>query len=165
MRDVVPLRGRPPHPPMLATHPPPPSAEAPLPAAAPPRRQPAKPASLPPLDRFAGIDRASAERLKRGRYLIEARLDLHGMTQDEAYCALHRFVPGSRSRGRRCVLVITGHGRTTGGILKTMVPRWLDEPRLRQDLLAVTPAQPRDGGTAALYLLLRRASGLRPRSD
>jgi len=91
---------------------------------------------------------------------IEARLDLHGMTQDEAYSALRRFVPGSRLRGRRCILVITGHGRTSGGILKTMVPRWLNEPGLRQDLLAVTAAQPRDGGGAALYLLLRRNRAL-----
>ena len=46
----------------------------------------------PPLDAFAGLDRASAERLKRGRYPVEARLDLHGMTQAEAHRALAGFV-------------------------------------------------------------------------
>ena len=112
----------------------------------------------PPLDRFAGLDRASAERLRRGRYPIEARLDLHGMTQAEAHRALHGFVAGSRAIGRRVVLVITGHGRISGGVLKAAVPRWLNEPELRRHVLAITPAQPRDGGAGALYLLLRKAS-------
>ncbi|HEV8677802.1 MAG TPA: Smr/MutS family protein [Stellaceae bacterium] len=110
----------------------------------------------PPLSRFAGLDRASAQRLKRGRYPVEATLDLHGLTQDEAHRALSRFVAGARAAGRRCVLVVTGHGRTSGGVLKSAVPRWLDEPGLRPHLLARAPAQPKDGGTAALYLLLRR---------
>src|SRR5579864_5052108 len=48
-----------------------------------------------PLDRFAGVDRATAERVKRGRYPVAARLDLHGMTQDEAHAALHGFVAAS----------------------------------------------------------------------
>jgi DNA-nicking Smr family endonuclease len=160
MRDVAPLRG---HRPLRAA-----ALPEPRPAPAVPPTPPAEklkpprvavvrpPLPLPPLDRFAGIDRASAERLKRGRYIVEAKLDLHGLTQAEAHSALARFVSTSRARGRRCVLIITGHGRTTGGILKGAVPRWLNEPGLRHHLLAVTPAQPRDGGTAALYLLLRR---------
>src|SRR5205807_8439885 len=90
---------------------------------------------LPPLDRFAGIDRATAERLKRGRYPVEARLDLHGMTQAEAHRAMADFISRSRARGRRCLLVITGHGRMGGGILKAAVPRWLGEPDLRHHVL------------------------------
>jgi DNA-nicking Smr family endonuclease len=113
--------------------------------------------SQPPLDRFAGIDRATAERLKRGRLAIEARLDLHGLTQDEAHRAVAGFVGGSRAGGLRCVLVITGRGAVGGGILRQAVPRWLDEPGLRRHLLAIAPAQPRDGGAGALYLLLRRS--------
>ena len=120
------------------------------------RPPPARPQPLPPLDRFAGVDRATAERLKRGRYQVEARLDLHGMTQAEAHRALAGFVGRSRAAGRRCVLVITGHGRMTGGVLKSAVPRWLAEPGLRPDVLAITPAQPRAGGDGALYVLLRR---------
>ena len=117
---------------------------------------PGEPA-LPPLDRVAGIDRANAERLKRGRRPIEARLDLHGMTQAEAHAALSRFIAGSRAAGRRCVLVITGHGRISGGVLKQSVPRWLHEPSMRRQLLAIAPAQPQHGGAGALYLLLRRS--------
>jgi DNA-nicking Smr family endonuclease len=114
------------------------------------------PPTLPPLDRFAGIDRANAERLKRGRRPIEARLDLHGMIQAEAHAALSRFIVGSRAAGRRCVLVITGHGRISGGVLKQSVPRWLHEPAMRRHLLAIAPAQPQHGGAGALYVLLRR---------
>ena len=65
---------------------------------------------------------------------------------------------GRADNGRRVVLVITGHGRASGGILKAAVPRWLDEPDLRHHVLAITPAQQRDGGAGALYLLLRKAS-------
>jgi DNA-nicking Smr family endonuclease len=114
------------------------------------------PDSLPPLDRFAGIDRANAERLKCGRRAIEARLDLHGMTQAEAHAALSRFIAGSRTAARRCVLVITGHGRSSGGILKQSVPRWLHEPSMRRHVLAIAPAQRQHGGAGALYVLLRR---------
>ena len=106
-----------------------------------------------PLDRFAGIDRANAERLKRGRHPIEGRLDLHGMIQDEAHRALASFVRSARADGKRCVLVITGRS----GVLRAAVPRWLDEPEFRPHLLAIATAQPRDGGAGALYVMLRRA--------
>jgi len=108
------------------------------------------------LDRPAGYDRANAERLKRGKHEIEARIDLHGMTQDEAHRALAAFIRGARATGKRCVLVITGRGRAGGGILKSAVPRWLDEPEFRPHLLAIATAQPRDGGNGALYVMLRR---------
>jgi DNA-nicking Smr family endonuclease len=116
------------------------------------------PEPLPPLDREAGVDRATAERVRRGRYPIEATLDLHGMTQEEAHRALAGFVAASRALGRRGVIVVTGHGRTTGGVLKAAVPRWLDEPPLRRHVLMIAPARPQHGGHGALYLLLRRAS-------
>jgi DNA-nicking Smr family endonuclease len=115
--------------------------------------------SAPPpltLDRFAGIDRANAERLKRGRHEIEARLDLHDMTQAEAHRALGAFIRAARAANKRCVLVITGRGSVGAGVLKSAVPRWLDEPEFRPHLLAIATAQPRDGGSGALYVMLRR---------
>jgi DNA-nicking Smr family endonuclease len=115
-------------------------------------RQPAPPT----LDRLAGIDRATAERLKRGLRSIEASLDLHGMTQGEAHRALAEFVCASSDAGRRCLLVITGRGLDGPGILRNSVPRWLEEGQLRRRILAIAPAQPRHGGAGALYLLLRR---------
>jgi DNA-nicking Smr family endonuclease len=116
------------------------------------------PPVMPPLDRFAGIDRANAERLKRGLHRIEARLDLHGMTQAEAHGTLSDFVAASRAAGRRCVLVITGRGlgQNGPGVLKSSVPRWLEEPELRRHILAIAAAQPHHGGPGATYLLLRR---------
>lgn len=121
-------------------------------------------APVPPplmLDRFAGIDRANSERLRRGKRPIEARLDPHGLTQAEAHRALADFIRGARGAGKRCVLVITGRGsakgsNSPGGVLKAAVPRWLDEPEFRPHVLAVATAQPRDGGSGALYVMLRR---------
>jgi DNA-nicking Smr family endonuclease len=150
MQDVAPLAPRP-VPPKARSAPTRPLAR---PAAPPP------PAfhDLPPLtlDRFAGIDKASALRLKRGKLAIEARLDLHGMTQDEAHGALAGFIRTARAGGKRCVLVITGRGAVGGGVLRAAVPRWLAEPEFRPHLLAIATAQPQDGGAGALYVMLRR---------
>ena len=106
----------------------------------------------------AGLDRRSAMRLRRGQMRPEARLDLHGHTQAEAHAALVNFVLGSKGAERRCVLVITGKGSARGsdGVLRRMVPRWINQPELRAHVLAIEPAQPRDGGDGAFYLLLRR---------
>lgn len=142
-------------------------ADAPAP---PPRQQrqagaPARPA-LPPLAPGAapGVDRRTADRLRRGQLPIQARLDLHGMTQDEAHAALSDFVPEARAAGLRTVIVVTGKGRRAGegsgltarGVLWQMVPRWLNGADLRPHVLAFAHAQPRDGGDGALYVLLRR---------
>ncbi|MBT3991261.1 MAG: hypothetical protein HN731_18505 [Rhodospirillaceae bacterium] len=109
-----------------------------------------------------GLDKRSAQRLKRGQMQIEARLDLHGHRQDEAHRALNGFIAGSASAGKRCVLVITGKGlRLDGeerqiGILREMVPRWLNEEPNRGHILSFNHATQADGGTGALYVLLKR---------
>jgi DNA-nicking Smr family endonuclease len=116
--------------------------------------------SLPPLAAGApaGLDRRTARRLRRGELPIEDWLDLHGRTQEEAHAALGRFLAAAEAAGRRCVLVITGKGARGegGGVLRRMVPRWLNEPANRARVVALAPARPRDGGEGALYLLLRR---------
>jgi DNA-nicking Smr family endonuclease len=125
---------------------------------APPHRPRAK--HLPPLthDASPGLDRRTAERLRRGALAIEARLDLHGMTQEEAHRALDAFLARAAQAGKRSVLVITGKGgRSSGdGVLRAAVPRWLNEAPNRGRLLAFAPAQPQHGGAGALYLLLKR---------
>jgi DNA-nicking Smr family endonuclease len=106
-----------------------------------------------------GVDRRNAERLRRGERKIEARLDLHGMTQDEAHRALNAFLDRAEHAGWRCVLVITGKGRpgtSAAGVLRAAVPRWLNEAPNRARLLAIAAAQPKHGGAGAMYLLLRR---------
>jgi DNA-nicking Smr family endonuclease len=156
MRSVTPLRGR------LAAVTPELGSRPAAVAAEKRARQQRRP---PGLDHFSGIDRANAERLKRGVHPIEARLDLHGKTQAEAHHSLAAFIHRSSEAGRRCVLVITGRGLGPGGpgVLKSAVPRWLEEPGLRHKILAIAPAQPRDGGAGALYLLLRRHRAEPPR--
>jgi len=154
MRGVKPLG--PVKPPKTPVPPPPQREAAPKPAA--PRPAPL-PKALAPLAVGGGadIDRASFERLKRGQMEIEARLDLHGKTQDEAHRALSAFIARAQSRGTRLALVVTGKGREGKGVLRESVPRWLNEPALRARILALTNAQPRDGGSGALYVLLRKS--------
>ena len=105
-----------------------------------------------------GLDKRSARKLKRGLRKIEARLDLHGLRQEEAHRALTSFIAGSYEAGKRCVLVITGKGQVSegGGVLRTNVPRWLNQAPNRMRILSFTHATPADGGTGALYVLLKR---------
>ena len=112
-----------------------------------------------------GLDRRTAERLRKGQMQIDARLDLHGMNQGEARIALHRFIRDAYGHGKRCVLVITGKGKTgkttgdwmesSAGVLKQKTPDWLREADIRDLVLETAPAR-RHGGDGALYVLLRR---------
>lgn len=108
--------------------------------------------------RAAGVDKRTVERLRRGQIPIDAEIDLHGHTQEEAHRALTAFVSGQAGANRRCVRVVTGKGtlREGGGVLKTAVPRWLNESPLRERVLAFSHARRDDGGEGALYVLLRR---------
>src|ERR1035437_2503605 len=105
-----------------------------------------------PVPAAKGFDRATETKLRRGQLSLEGRLDLHGMTQTEACEALRRFIHAAVAQEKRTVLVITGKGQRFEGVLKRMVPQWLEEPDLARHLVAVTPAQPKDGGSGAFYL-------------
>ena len=103
-----------------------------------------------------GVRRREMERLRRGRFRIEADLDLHGRIVSDAAAALDRFLEDSRRRGRRCVRIVHGKGFGSRGglpIMEAHVDRWL---RARSEVLAFCSAIPPDGGTGALYVLLRR---------
>lgn len=122
---------------------------------------PKKPAPMPDLTHgdHRGLDKSSARKLKDGKRPIEARMDLHGMTQAEAHRALDAFIDAASRAGRRCVLVITGKGGSGGGtvgVLRQQVPRWLNQATLRPLILAFSHARPKDGGEGALYVLLKR---------
>lgn len=120
------------------------------------RRAPAPTTPAPlarPSKSIDALDRRTAARLKRGTLAIEARLDLHGMTQAEAHDALTRFIARAQKHGSRAVLVITGKS----GVLHGAVPRWLDEGDNRGRILAIRRAHAQHGGEGALYLMLRRA--------
>ncbi|MBF0355452.1 MAG: Smr/MutS family protein [Alphaproteobacteria bacterium] len=136
---------------------PPPSktkAEAPLPKPPKPSLK-SKLAELVP-GKVVDVDKRTALRLTKGQMAIEGRLDLHGLTEDRAHGALKHFLSMSQSMGRRCVLVITGKGVEGKGVLRTQMPRWLNAPELRPLVLAVSEALPKDGGSGAFYVLLKR---------
>ena len=125
----------------------------------------------PPL--LTGLDRRVSQRLARGQMEVEATLDLHGHSQHEAHEALLSFLSRSRARGLRCVLVITGKGASPyarhtlhgasfyevperQGVLRSAVPRWLEEAAFRIHLSGFQPAHPKHGGGGAFYIWLRR---------
>jgi DNA-nicking Smr family endonuclease len=109
------------------------------------------------LGKTAGLDKRKAQRLKRGQLRPEARVDLHGMTQAQAHAELNVFMAECHMADFRTVLVITGKGSVReGGVLRRMVPLWLNQPPLRGMVIAIEQATPRDGGGGAFYLLLRR---------
>lgn len=103
-----------------------------------------------------GVQRVVMRKLKRGQYARQSELDLHGMTVAQARDQLAAFIQESRSKGYRCVRIIHGKGLRSsqrGPVLKPRVAHWL---RQRQEVLAYCPAQATDGGSGAVYVLLRR---------
>jgi len=153
MSDARPLAEQPPAPPV---------AKEPQPAEARPAPRRSQPAVARPYGRALDpqrpidLDRRSWLRLKRGHVELERTLDLHGQTQERAHQRLSAFVADAHARGSRCVLVVTGKGLESGGTLRHMVPRWLNEEPNRARVVAFCPAQPRHGGSGALYVLIRR---------
>ena len=103
----------------------------------------------------AGVRIQEMRKLKRGLYPADDELDLHGFRQAAARDQLADFIVASRDAGYRCVRVIHGKGYRSsgrGGVLKTAVDLWL---RRHSDVLAFVSAKAIDGGTGALYVLLR----------
>jgi DNA-nicking Smr family endonuclease len=102
-----------------------------------------------------GVRTQVIRRLRRGLIPIEDELDLHGLTQSAARDQLAEFLQNTRSAGIRCVRIIHGKGYRSGArgpILKTAVDLWL---RRHLDVMAFSSARPIDGGTGAVYVLLR----------
>lgn len=163
-RSIAPLTKRPrPAPPHKPEHRP---AKAKAPAAKPrsvampapvkPAAKPAPPPSLHPLDR------RTRSRLARGTVAIDARIDLHGLTQAAAHRHLIHFLADAQADGARVVLVITGKGRQgesggeDRGVLRRMVPAWLAAPDLRPLVIGFDEAGRGHGGSGALYVRIRR---------
>lgn len=121
---------------------------------------------------IADFNPRAARKLRSGRSRIEARIDLHGMRQNEAHAALRAFLWSAHRRGAKWVLVITGKGarnrgdaehagdvifgmRPERGVLRQNVPRWLSEPDLRAIVVSFQTAAFQHGGEGALYIELR----------
>ncbi len=102
-----------------------------------------------------GLQRSLFRKLKRGYFPVNAELDLHGMTSQQAKQALIIFLAQARELRLRCVRIIHGKGRRSsnqGPVLKQRVVHWLTQ---RDDILAFCSTPPSDGGTGAVYVLLR----------
>lgn len=122
------------------------------------------------------IDRKTRRRIAAGHMPVDRSVDLHGLTQDQAHALLRRTVEGCVRRGDKALLVVTGKGgkrfsqmddvpaayRTResfgqfGGVLKRMVPLWLEGPDLKPFIQSYGPAADGHGGEGALYVLLRK---------
>lgn len=138
-------------------------ARKPAPSPAPVSTSPAAP---PP---HASFDPRVSKRIARGRHAIDARLDLHGLRQHDAYVALRRFLAHCQADGLRHVLIITGKGGKTQdaeagdfwrteerGVLRRLVPQWLAEPSFRLHVVSFTESAANHGGSGALYVTIRK---------
>ena len=109
-----------------------------------------------------GFDKKLMRRLRRGEFPVQDYVDLHGLTKREAEVRVRNFLLRSFSMGLRCVLVIHGRGLNSENhipILKERIPIWLSRGPVRKFVLAFSTARPYDGGTGAIYVLLRRNKG------
>jgi DNA-nicking Smr family endonuclease len=122
-------------------------------------------ANARPPPALAQFDRRLRQRVARGQATIDARLDLHGMTQTQAHAALLRFVAKAQAQGATLALVVTGKGAGAGaegtaaserGVLRRQVPLWLSLPEFRRFVVSFEQAHGSHGGEGALYLRLRR---------
>lgn len=102
-----------------------------------------------------GVSRRELRKVKRGEYVVDGRLDLHGVTEAEARASVARFIENSRHRRHRCVCIMHGRGLHSEGnvpVLKGRVREWL---RGQRAVLAYADAPRSDGGSGAVYVLLR----------
>lgn len=108
--------------------------------------------------RHQPLERPVKRKIAKGRLELEARIDLHGMFQDEAHGLLHAFISRAHDRGLRHVLVITGKGASMGsdGALKRAVPMWFGKPEFRHLISSWETAAQNHGGEGALYVRLAR---------
>jgi len=120
--------------------------------------KPGLPSAPPPL---APLGRRERSQLSRGRKQIDARLDLHGMTQTRAHRALFGFLQRAHGEGLTFVLVITGKGKmaveSERGVLRRQVPQWLGLPEFRSLVVGFEEAHIGHGGEGALYVRIRRS--------
>jgi DNA-nicking Smr family endonuclease len=119
------------------------------------------PAPKPQVPPLAPLGRRERAQLSRGKKEIDARIDLHGMTQTRAHRALLGFLRRAQGDGLTFVLVITGKGKAGAeserGVLRRQVPQWLNLPEFRSLVMGFEEAHVGHGGEGALYVRVRRA--------
>ena len=105
---------------------------------------------------YGGISGSMARSIKSGQAGYTDSIDLHGTNRIDAYVRLKRFILDAALDGHRHVLVITGKGSANKGVIKSSLPIWLNEPPLAAYVIAFCQAKPKDGGSGAWYVNLRR---------
>ena len=121
------------------------------------------PKSLEPTAKIA--DASGHRKVRRGKLTIDARIDLHGMRQIEAQTALAGIIIRTRTNNGRCILVVTGKGRPVDpgedfitpqpGVIRRRLPEWLSGVDIREHVSGFAPANAKDGGSGAFYVLLK----------
>jgi len=102
------------------------------------------------------LDVNQDKRVRRGRVEIDAKIDLHDMTQNRARPALHRAIIRASNRNKFCLLVITGKGLRGDGVLRRNFPNWIAEPTVRPLVASYASAHIKHGGSGAWYVFLKR---------
>ena len=122
---------------------------------------PVKPKNPKATPHLPQLDRRTKQRIVRGTDSIDARIDLHGRTQNDAHEALLHFLRRAQADGAKIVLVITGKGTGDAtrerGVLRRQVPLWLSLPEFRTHVVGIENAHVSHGGEGALYVRLRKA--------
>lgn len=125
--------------------------------------KPAKPRSKPARKFSPCAQRKTPQRQKKGTIHVEATLDLHGLTQQQAHQSVNSFLQTACFQKKRCVLIITGKGGSLDsrpwweerGILRNIVPHWLESNPNKDKVQNFAPAHPKHGGNGALYVFLK----------
>lgn len=107
---------------------------------------------------ISGIDSGTKTKVDRGKFKIDATIDLHGYSTSMAYDLLVDFVIDSFERARKCILVITGWGSKRAGenSLRSNLHHWLQSDQIVNLILYYKQATPAHGGRGAFYVLLRK---------
>lgn len=104
----------------------------------------------------AGVQKSLVKQIRNGKLPVQNQIDLHGRTRDQARKALLSFIQSAQQNHYKLVCVVHGKGYNSEDgrpVLKALVNKWLQNIH---EVLAFTTAQPRDGGTGAVYVLVKR---------
>ncbi|MGB1361404.1 MAG: Smr/MutS family protein [Alphaproteobacteria bacterium] len=121
-------------------------SQAPLPPAP-------KPKTETKVGDTTGLNKSHAKKLRTKNLDVDMVIDLHGLTQDQAFNKVQTFMTTAINNNCKTVKIITGKGK---GILQSQVPKWLNDSDLAPFVLSVVHAPQRHGGTGALLIALKQ---------
>ena len=110
------------------------------------------------IDDEEGSDKRTTKIMKRGKLEVNAKIDLHGFTEDQAFSAVKTFILSSFYSKKRNLLIITGKGSsiTKSSVLRTKLPEWLNLEGIRERIIRFSSASNKHGGNGAFYVLLKK---------